>query len=219
MKAVNIKLHGHIGEAIGEEWDLHVANVSEAMHAINVLSKRKLYKYLGDSDKKSAKYRVLINGRDFSSEKRLDGCSTKEDLENIKNSELCLASSNLKTIDIIPILEGASSIFNIILGVILVIIGIIVFPASPFLGYSLIAAGIGLVASGITALLMEPPEFEEVKSIQGGGTTSYLFSGPQNVVKEGGPVPLGYGELLVGSQVISATYGVSDILATQGSVT
>ena len=221
MSAVKITLHGHLGEAVGQEWDLHVANVSEAMRAIEVLSNRQLYKYLIDSNKKNAKYRVLINGRDFSSEKRLDGYSTKEDLENIKSSELCLVSSNLKTIDIVPIIEGADAVLNIILGVILIVIGIILCipPGTQPFGAALIGAGIGLMAAGITALLMEPPSFEDIRSIQGGGTSSYLFNGPQNVAREGGPVPFGYGELLIGSQVLAAPYSISEVLASQGSLT
>ena len=37
-----------------------------------------------------------------------------------------------------------------------------------------------------------------------------LFAGPQNIVGEGGPVPVGYGRLVVGSQVISASYVIRD---------
>lgn len=219
MSAVNIKLHGHLGEAVGEEWSLHVRNTSEAMNAINVLSKRKLYRYLAESDKKGAKYRVLINGRDFASDGPLLSFDSKEDMQKIRNSELCLASQNLKTIDIIPILEGADAIVNIIVGVVLIIIGIILLVYGNPLGIAFIMAGIGLVASGISALLMDTPVFEDVRSIQGGGTSSYLFNGPQNTAREGGPVPFGYGELLIGSQVLSATYSIGDVLATQGSLT
>ena len=221
MSAVNIKLHGHLGEAVGEEWSLHVCNTSEAMNAINVLSKRKLYRYLAESDKKGAKYRVLINGRDFASDGSLLSFDSKEDMQKIRNSELCLASQNLKTIDIIPILEGAEAIVNIIVGVVLIIIGIILcfIPGGQVFGAALIMAGLGLVASGIAALLMDAPTFEDVRSIQGGGTSSYLFNGPQNIAREGGPVPFGYGELLIGSQVLSATYSIGDVLATQGSLT
>lgn len=221
MSAVNIKLHGHLGEAIGSEWKLHVLNLSEAMRAIEILSKRRLYKYLMENDKKGAKYRVLINGKDFKTEKSLNAYETQEDIQHIRESELCLSSLTLKTIDIVPVIEGADAIVNIILGVILIIIGIIIClapGAQPF-GVALIMAGIGLVASGIVALLMEPPTFQDTRDIQGGGTSSYIFQGPQNTIREGGPVPLGYGELIVGSQVISASYSITDVLATQGALT
>lgn len=219
MSAVNIKLHGHLGEAVGEEWSLHVRNSSEALSAINVLSKRKLYRYLAESDKKGAKYRVLINGRDFASDGPLLSIDSEEDMQKIRNSELFLYSQNLKTIDIIPILEGANAIVNIIVGVVLIIIGIVAWAWTGGASSVLIVAGLGLIASGISALLMDPPEFEDVRSIQGGGTSSYLFNGPQNIAREGGPVPFGYGELLIGSQVLSATYSIGDVLATQGSLT
>lgn len=217
MSAVNIKLHGHLGEAIGSEWKLHVLNLSEAMRAIEILSKRRLYKYLMENDKKGAKYRVLINGKDFKTEKSLNAYETQEDIQHIRESELCLSSLTLKTIDIVPVIEGADAIVNIILGIILIVIGIILW-ATPF-GVPLILAGIGLIASGIVALLMEPPTFQDTRDIQGGGTSSYIFQGPQNTIREGGPVPLGYGELIVGSQVISASYSITDVLATQGALT
>ena len=217
MSAVNIKLHGHLGETIGSEWKLHVLNLSEAMRAIEILSKRRLYKYLMENDKKGAKYRVLINGKDFKTEKSLNAYETQEDIQHIRESELCLSSLTLKTIDIVPVIEGADAIVNIILGIILIVIGIILW-ATPF-GVPLILAGIGLIASGIVALLMEPPTFQDTRDIQGGGTSSYIFQGPQNTIREGGPVPLGYGELIVGSQVISASYSITDVLATQGALT
>ena len=42
-----------------------------------------------------------------------------------------------------------------------------------------------------------------------GGTPSYLFDGPTNVVGEGGPVPVGYGRLLIGS---TAIHGVMQVV-------
>ena len=44
---------------------------------------------------------------------------------------------------------------------------------------------------------------------------SYLFSGPVNVLNEGGPVPIGYGRLIVGSQVIMSAYGVKRVLVRE----
>ena len=67
-----------------------------------------------------------------------------------------------------------------------------------------VVAGIGLLAAGVSNLLAEDPEFDDFREVEGGGRPSYVFSGPQNVVKEGGPVFIAYGRLLVGSQVIQA---------------
>ena len=65
--------------------------------------------------------------------------------------------------------------------------------------------GIGLVAAGIANLLTPEPEFDDFREIEGGGRPSYIFSGPQNTVREGGPVFVGYGRLLIGSHVIQTS--------------
>jgi predicted phage tail protein len=52
------------------------------------------------------------------------------------------------------------------------------------------------------------PEFSapNVAGSKSGGGKSYLFDGPTNTAGEGGPIPIGYGRLLIGSKTISATY-------------
>jgi len=83
----------------------------------------------------------------------------------------------------------------------------------------LLLAGFSLLASGITALLAKPPPnipFEATQFTpaqqgvigESGGPNSYLFNGPVNVLGEGGPVPVGYGRLMVGSRVCLVSYDV-----------
>jgi len=62
----------------------------------------------------------------------------------------------------------------------------------------------------VANLLTPDPEFDDFREIEGGGRPPYIFSGPQNVVKEGGPVFVGYGRLLVGSQVVQTTVDYFD---------
>lgn len=59
---------------------------------------------------------------------------------------------------------------------------------------------ISLATGFIMRALFKPPKPEEEKQ-----TKSFLFSGGQNVAQQGVAVPLGYGRLLVGSVVVSAT--------------
>jgi predicted phage tail protein len=198
---VDIKLHGVLGESVGSVWSLAVNSVSEAMRGIEVLSRHKLYKFLIENDKKGTRYRVLINGRDFESPEPLD----VNRLSTIRDSELCMLNENLKSIDIVPILEGSGDDFlgvlQVILGVILVIVGIAL--SWTGIGVAIIIAGIGLIASGIMSILTQRPDLEPYQTRQ---KTSYLFSGPANVVDEGIPVPVPYGRLLIGSIVMSADY-------------
>ena len=55
--------------------------------------------------------------------------------------------------------------------------------------------------------MMSPPKFEDFRKIQenGGSKPSYLFDGPSNVIGEGGPVPIGYGRMKIGSQTVEVS--------------
>ncbi len=205
---VKINLHGVLGKAIGEVWDLSVKSVSEAIHAINTITKGKLFQFLKENDKNGLRYKVLINDEQFLFNKEV----TEKNIEELQYSELCIKSNNLKNIDIVPLIEAAnSSILGIIAGVILIIIGIILI-ATPF-GVPLIIGGIGLIAAGVINLLSSPPKFQDFRSIGDNPAASYLFNGPENVIGEGGPVPIGYGRLIIGSLVVSASYVNTDVLA------
>lgn len=205
---VNVSFHGVLGELLPKtEWKLAIKSVGEALHAVETLSKRALYKGIRKLSDKNIKFCLMINGEYFKTDQELD----PEKPDTIKYSELCM-KKEIKTLDVIPIIEGAEdflNIFTIILGVVLVVVGIVFF-WTPF-GVPLVIAGLGLLAAGITNLLTSPPKFEDFREIDGGGSRSYLFNGPQNTTREGGPVPILYGELIVGSQVISTTYDVINI--------
>lgn len=213
-----ITLHGELGAKIGKIWNLKISSVGEAMSAINILSKRCFFQYLLEKDKVGIKYQVLINGLPAASEKPLDNYDVN--IEDIKSSELLINSPKIKTIDIVPILQGSDEgIIGVVLGVILIIVGVIIsvvsYGALSGVGGALIGAGVGLLAGGIISLLSSPPKFDDFREFTSGGLASYLFSGPQNTTREGGPVPLGYGRLIVGSQVIQASFDIQDIDATQ----
>jgi len=206
---VEIKLHGVLAKQVGKEvWNLAVSSVGEAVRALESQSK-KLYKNLIKNDKKNIKYRVLINEKDFLFDEEKD-INTQE---GINSSELVREYQDLKSIDIVPVVEGADAkdIFAIIAGIILIVLGVFTFGATTQMGMMLIAGGLGLMAAGIANLLTPMPEFGDFREIEGGGRASYIFSGPENTVREGGPVFIGYGRLLVGSQVIQSSIETFDV--------
>ena len=197
---VKVNLHHELGDEIGKNWELAVSSVAEAVRAIEAMT-HKFYKYLLLKDKENIKYQIIVNGNPIET-----NSIKQDDLESIKNSELCLKYEKLETIDIVPIIEGANSrTLGIILGVVLIIVGII-FIKTGF-GYALIVAGLGLI---VGSLLAKPPKFSDFREIEQGGKTSYLYGGPANIVGEGGPVPVGYGRLVVGSQTITASYVIRE---------
>jgi len=206
---VNIKIHGILGEQLGQsEWNLAVKSVGEAIKGIQCNSK-KLYPQLLENDKKNIKYRVLINDKDFSIEEGADPNTP----EGITSSELVIERDSIKTIDIVPVIEGSDnimSIVTIIVGVALIWTGVggamALGGLSSMTGMqgAMVLGGIGLVAAGVTNLLTPMPKFGDFREIEQGGSRSYLFNGPQNTIKEGGPVFVGYGRLMVGSHVIQS---------------
>ena len=224
MKLVEINFHGIIGKKLGRDrWDLYVSSVSEALHAVNKMSHGKLFVLLGEEQKKNSKFKIVINDAPFKMESdvRLDEIDeadtekTKKQFEAVNNSSLRIENHKLEKIDIVPAVEGADEIFTIIIAVILIIAGIILWTVG---GYYLVMAGVALLAAGISALLMDPPEMDELRTLEGATSASYLFNGPVNIVREGGPVPVCYGQLLCGSQTLAAYYDIDDVAATENSL-
>jgi predicted phage tail protein len=229
MRQVEINLHGRIGKRLRKRsWGVCVENVSEGLHAINKMSGGKLFKLFSEAQKKNQKYKILINDEPWKSNSnvRLDKVydegeeeKTKEQIELLRTSELTLKNPKIKKIDIVPVVEGSDEILTIIIAVVLIVIGIMAVVAGHGYGWYLTMAGVGLLAAGITALLMEEPSMDELRTIQGATSSSYLFNGPVNVSREGGPIPVCYGELLVGSQTLSASYDVEHMLASENQIT
>lgn len=209
---VTINLHDKLGRMVGKsQFKLAVSSVSEAIHAINVLTGGKLYKVLKELG--HDKFELKINNHLFKKNRNWEEKLDSEALNEIRDSELCFKNKKLERIDIVPIIQAAEDALAIILGALLIIIGIILI-ATPF-GAPLILGGIGLVAAGVINLLATPPQFDDFREIEQGGRRSYLFNGPQNTIREGGPVPVGYGRLIVGSQTISASYDISNIAVSE----
>ncbi len=215
-KLVEINLHGILESQMPKKtWRLDVKSCAEACHAINVMTRSKFYHQLLENDKKNIKYEILIN-------KNPCLFAEKPDINNpesLLNSELVMNYPNLKTIDIVPIIEGANSDIGLIIaGVILVIAGFVTGGATSTFGVmllkgALVMGGLGLIAAGIINLLSTPPKLEDFKGASRRG--SYLFEGPENTVGEGGPVPLVYGQLLVGSATVATTYDIDSSNANQ----
>lgn len=215
-----IKFHGKFGKFMGREFNVKISSIKEAFRAVDSLSGRKFTKFfLEDKRNLNADYRVLVNGKELAS-----GHSKIDSLEKAAESELFMQNGNLKTIDVIPMVKGSGdfmSIFIIIVGVILIATGVgaamgawlvggALGMTSATLATTLVIAGIGLVAAGVSNLLAEPPKFADFKDpgAKKSFGQSFLFDGPEGTAGEGGPVPVGYGRLIVGGVSVTATYEV-----------
>jgi len=224
---VEVELHGILAEKVKKtKWNLAVNSVGEAIRAIEANTKI-LYKTLYELEKDNLKYRVLINKKDFKIFKNPD--EIENDLEEAIYSNLTVSykTEDLKSIDIIPIIEGASGVITAVAGIVLTIIGIVLIftGVGAVFGAALILAGIALTAAGFLSLLSSPPPFVAPEfqapevAAKGGGGKSYLFDGPTNTRGEGGPIPVGYGRLIIGSKTVSASFNTTYVKNTESRTT
>jgi predicted phage tail protein len=111
-----------------------------------------------------------------------------------------------QVIKIVPVVAGAGAVGRIIAGVALLAIGFLV-PGIGALGVQLlVGVGASLVLGGVAQLLTPVPKIPQgvASNTDQDPRKSYSFSGIQNTSRQGLPVPIVYGETLVGSVVISA---------------
>jgi len=151
--------------------------------------------------------------------------------EFLENPEELLLSLNDEDIIITEVPSGSKSGGAKILAAIAVVALLVINPALVFsqvtttgtatgvsasvgglnaLGLAAASMAVNLAITGITQLLAPGPETEPDKK------DSYLFSGPSNNGRQGLPVPILYGELIVGGMPISAYYSNSRFIASSG---
>ena len=197
-----INLHGKLADFVGQsQWSIEVSSVSEAFHAINAQTEESIRKFFIKKENLYARYDVLINKQK----------TTPSD--DKQYNDLSIHRNDIEEIDIVPCLEGA------MLGWAGILLGGVGFmtATNSFAAMTSLA----MMANGISSLLSEPPEYPEQRQIVNPSSdptqlaNSYLFGGPVNVINEGGPIPIGYGRLIVGSQVIMSSYGTRKVLVRE----
>jgi|TARA_R110000824_G_scaffold181108_1_gene361847 predicted phage tail protein len=214
VNKVKVRFHGNLGKRLRRKvWNLSIGSVQEALHAVNILSGKKLIKMMIKDSEKKLKYQIKVDDKPVET----SGIDY-ENLATIGDTELCL-KRKIKKIDIIPVLEGsgddAKGYIMVMVAIILIVAGIYLTPGNPILGPMMISAGVALLAGGVSILMAKPPKFDDFRNIETANAPSYLFSGPVNSSNEGGPVPLGYGRLLCGSQTIQVSLNVRQMKSSE----
>jgi predicted phage tail protein len=108
-------------------------------------------------------------------------------------------------IKFVPVVTGAGATGRIIAGVALIALAAFV-PLVAFgvaLNAAVIGIGASLVLGGVAELLTPTPKVPQGPDTQDDPRKSYSFSSIQNTSRQGTPVPICYGEVYVGSVVIS----------------
>jgi predicted phage tail protein len=178
-----IYLNGKMGELFGKVWKLNAATVAECMHGIDCQREGKLKKYLLDCTEQGIMFTVQ-RGKEF-----LD----------YDNLQMNLAEDDLI---ITPVPAGsANKLGKLIAGFILMVGAAFLMMAG---GLSLLAVA-GVMLMGMVGSALVNSALSEYMAPKKGMERgdAFLFDGPVNNAKEGIPVPLAYGQLLVGGTPIS----------------
>ena len=175
-----IKLYGKLAKFVGHRiLEADVATAAEAVRFL-VANWPELERHMADQH-----YRVSVGTYDL-------------ELEELHHP------AGQQEIKIVPVMAGAGATGRIIAGIALVAIGLFV-PGIGALGVQiLVGVGASLVLGGVAQLLTPTPRIPTGPDTQNDPRKSYSFSGIQNTSRQGVPLPIVYGETIVGSVVISA---------------
>lgn len=186
-----IILEGEIGEVVGREWHLDVASPNEAMRAIDCLTQGRLHQFLNSQVNTEIGYTVTLGDeRGLSAESEYFG-PCKEEVITFSPAIVGAGYASQSSSDAAKS-QKKKGIINVIIGVVLIIVGIIArYPG-------LVAMGASMVLGGVASLLTPTPKYREAETER-----STTVGGTVNTVRQGLPVPLGYGEMIIGSQMIS----------------
>lgn len=124
---------------------------------------------------------------------------------NVGESELGEPAGSDDVIRIAPALAGAKKggLLQTIIGAVLIVVGFVV-PG----GQWLMQIGAALALGGVAQMLTPTPKMNTTAA---DNKQSYVFSGAVNVAAQGSAVPVLYGEMVVGSAVISAGMSTSGL--------
>lgn len=196
-----VLLEGRMGKLIGKSFSFNTRTLREVFAAIEA-NTEKLQKYF--SSNKRRHFAIFVNDK-------------KVDLD----AGLNISVKN-KTVRVIPILKGnlvftskaiATAIVSAAIGS-AVVAGVssaavlMAVKITTFVVGTILSAALSFGISLLMAKLFKPDDPNIVK------TTSFVFGEAENTARQGLPVPLGYGRMMVGSNTVSVgNYSVDKRLA------
>lgn len=197
-----IILSGELAKKYGAEHVFDIATPAEAVRALGA-NYKDFISFLMASEQRNVAYKVIADD---------DMVATPQDLHRPFSS----------CVRIVPVIGGAKSgVFGFIeaaalIGASFYLPTTALFALGSFApSVASIAFGLGtsLALGGVSSLLSPHPK-AGAPAEAANNQPSYSFNGPVNTTKQGQPVPVGYGRLIVGSAVISAGITADDYTAS-----
>lgn len=187
-----IRLYGVLAKKFGKEFELDVKSPAEAVRALCAILpgfKRHMVEHSEPG------YTVRV-GKEY------------RDLDTLADP-----SSTRDVIKVAPAIAGSNAVGRIIVGALIIAAVVMSGPGGwalaagaggglTAMGAIAVGLGMSLVMGGVAELLTPTPKMKTTERPE--NLPSYTFDGPVNTIAQGNAVPVGYGRLTVGSQVVSA---------------
>jgi len=177
MTVVNI--HGILAREYGGSFTLSLPNPKDVLEAIDC-NKQGFLQRLVELQREGLCYDIIINKTRI---------THGPDMDHMLNPD---------TIDLVPAISGSGPAMGPIIGMIFTTLS----PAAVTFWASIANS---ILFAAISYALTPKPENEALEITAKASKSSLIFSNTANVASQGSPVPIGYGRLRVGSQVIQAT--------------
>ena len=188
-------IHGEMGKIFGKTHKFHVSKLLEILKALNVT--RKGFKnYVINQSSEGINYAMI---------------DPKNPEKTFRSAQEFQEADAPETIHIVPAISGA------FVGSLITIVATFASTAAAAVG-GFLASGsflanlaIGLLIQGIMSLLF-PVELPKAQTAETKvDTSSYIFSNLDNNLVQGFPIPLMYGELRIGSNIIGTNVVSEDL--------
>lgn len=189
-----VVFHGDL-QRFGKRFDLQVSTAGEALRAL-IVQIQGLRGHL-----QPGWYQLRVAGTDVS----------ESSMKHCLNDPL----PDGAVIHLVPRVAGAAKagVFQIVLGAAMIAAAFFTGGASiaawGAMAGGLFASGVGMIAGGVVSMLTPVPKTPAMHTTDNGKQNTY-FSSLDNSVAQGNPVPVVYGEMMVGSRVISQEMTVQD---------
>ena len=186
-----------MSKTFGEEIDLKVGSINHLFDAIDA-NRPGFIQKINKLAKLGFHYALIIDGK------------------RIKDFKRPSVVKDPKKIEIVPLIAGNGIVAGIVAGVVSVVstvfgaigaglgaLGAAIASGGALANFALFVAG-----TALSMLLAPSPDFPDAvqqKVSTAGLEKSFAFANRSNVASQGSPVPIGYGRLRLGSQVIQAS--------------
>jgi predicted phage tail protein len=201
---VEVRLYGHLRRRFGPRYKLDVRTPGEAVHALCCVVPG-FRQHVG-VEHSAPGYKIFIGDEQIDPNNELDRLT------------------NRKVIKIVPHIAGSKEggLFGIILGAALIAfavltagaglaaVSLIGVPGVATVGSIAMSLGISMVLGGISQMMTKAPDAPKPAE-RPENLPSYIFNGAVNTTAQGNAVPVLYGRMEVGSQVISSGLSTSQM--------